>query len=235
MGVMVRDSTWNRGSFSLLSCKPALGSHSYWTCSIPDKVGTGQTPASTTPLMTAMGSHKWMSTRPLVLETVMEFQRWTQDTNPQPLRTAMESHIPLHRTGDSYGVPEVDTGYQPTTPEDSYGVPHSSPCPTYTTTTIPPPTYHQKDKPKDPFPDVLGFLKSIPEGIHNIFKASPNPPDDYGVPCTVPQSSYSPPEVTDYTPPVVDDYGPPEVPGYTGDHGGDISINERGLVPDGKA
>merc|ERR1712098_8870 len=96
MGVIVRDSTWNRGSFSLLSCKPALGSHSYWTCSIPDKVGTGQTPASTTPLMTAMGSHKWMSTRPLVLETVMEFQRWTQDTNPQPLRTAMESHIPLH-------------------------------------------------------------------------------------------------------------------------------------------
>merc|ERR1711881_314403 len=120
-------------------------------------------------------------------------------------------------------------------PHHSYGVPHSSPCPTYTTTTIPPPTYHHKDKPKAPFPDVLGFLKSIPEGIHNIFKASPNPQDDYGVPCTVPQSSYSPPEVTDYTPPVVDDYGPPEVPGYNGDHGGDISINERGLVPDGKA
>merc|ERR1712126_738725 len=56
--------------------------------------------------------------------------------------------------------------YQPTNPEDSYGVPHASPCPTYTTTTIPPPTYHQTDKPKAPFPDVLGFLKSIPEGIH---------------------------------------------------------------------
>merc|ERR1712098_436291 len=80
-------------------------------------------------------------------------------------------------------------------PHDGYGVPHSSPCPTYTTTTIPPPTYHQKDKPKDPFPDVLGFLKSIPEGIHNIFKPTPKPQDDYGVPCTVPQSSYSPPEV----------------------------------------
>merc|ERR1711962_249540 len=198
--VIVRDSTWNRGSYSLLSCKPALGSHSYWTCSIPDKVGTGQTTASTTPLMTAMGSHKWMSTRPLVLETVMGSQRWTQDTNPQTLRTAMESHIPLR---------------VPLTP--------------------PQPTYHQKDKPKAPFPDVLGFLKSIPEGIHNIFKPSPKPQDVYGVPCTVPQSSYSPPEVTEYTPPVVDDYGPPEVPAYNGDHGGDISINERGLVPDGKA
>merc|ERR1711962_1848314 len=139
-----------------------------------------------------------------------------------------------HAPDDSYGVPQVDE-YQPTNPEDSYGVPHSSPCPTYTTTTIPPPTYHQKDKLKAPFPDVLGFLKSIPEGIHNIFKPSPKPQDDYGVPCTVPQSSYSPPEVTEYTPPVVDDYGPPEVPGYNGDHGGDISINERGLVPDGKA
>merc|ERR1712243_287946 len=55
MGVIVRDSTWTRGSYSLLSCKPALGSHSYWTCSIPDKVVTGQIPASTAPLKTAMG------------------------------------------------------------------------------------------------------------------------------------------------------------------------------------
>merc|ERR1711955_125815 len=69
-----------------------------------------------------------------------------------------EYHAPS--TGDSYGVPKVNTGYQHTNPEDSYGVPHASPCPTYTTTTIPPPSYHQKDKPKAPFPDVLVFLKA---------------------------------------------------------------------------
>merc|ERR1712112_546854 len=143
-----------------------------------------------------------------------------------------EYHAPT--TGDSYGVPQVEEYHAPT-PGDSYGVPAVPPCPSYTSTTIPPPSYHQGRKPKAPFPDVLGFLKSIPEGIHNIFKPSKKPDSEYGVPCTPQESSYSPPVVDDYSPPVVDDYAPPVVPSYNEEHDGDISINERGLLPDDTA
>merc|ERR1712105_357862 len=115
-----------------------------------------------------------------------------------------------------------DSDHHAPAPGDSYGVPHGSPCPTYTTTTTtPPPTYHQSHKAKAPFPDVLGFIKSIPEGIHNLFRPPAKPHDDYGVPCTIQESSYKAPEVAEYTAPEVAGYTSPE------EHGDDLSINER--------
>merc|ERR1712105_79530 len=135
-------------------------------------------------------------------------------------RSDSDHHAPA--PGDSYGVPVVEEEYHAPTTGDSYGVPHGSPCPTYTTTTTtPPPTYHQSHKAKAPFPDVLGFIKSIPEGIHNLFRPSAKPHDDYGVPCTIQESSYKAPEVAEYTAPEVAGYTSPE------EHGDDLSINER--------
>merc|ERR1719430_917028 len=117
-------------------------------------------------------------------------------------------------TSDAYGVPQVQDDY--TVPElSSYDLP---PCPEYTTTTTtttPAPSYHQRQKAKNPFHNVLGFLKSIPDSIVNIIKPQPTPSADYGAPCKIQDpGTYAVPEETGYSAPEESSYSAPQEVAY---------------------
>merc|ERR1712025_761458 len=152
-----------------------------------------------------MGSCKILTMRVTGFKRLLVVLLLPADLLGLPILSKLLSRISIRRV--THDNAERRDGESARLVDPNYGAPSSSasplydaptytttvsPCASYvtttTTTTTPPPSYQAATN--KPFPDILGFLRQIPEAVGNHFKPKPPPYN----PCLVAPQTYEEPK-----------------------------------------